>query len=185
MSRALTPDVTKVCLAQSLLPYLWRDGHLGGRRFSVLMTRLPMAEIQSRLDVAAQAHPERKTLSDFRADPALVAAESEALAAADSIVTPHAEIAALFGTRAVRLEWSMPKTAAQAGLAVPGRIAFPGPTLARKGAYELREATISKAPAFGTAVASAAPSDRIGWRASRRSSNPHCSKKRHVPCLPR
>jgi hypothetical protein len=140
MSRALTPDVTKVCLAQSLLPYLWRDGHLGGRRFSVLMTRLPMAEIQSRLDVAAQAHPERKTLSDFRADPALVAAESEALAAADSIVTPHAEIAALFGTRAVRLEWSMPKTAAQAGLAVPGRIAFPGPTLARKGAYELREA---------------------------------------------
>lgn len=140
MARALTPEVTEVCLAQSLLPYLWRDGHLGGRRFSVLMTRLPMAEIQARLDVAAQAHPERKTLSDFRADPALVAAESEALAAADAIVTPHAEIAALFGSRVVRLEWSMPKTAAQAGLAVPGRIAFPGPALARKGAYELREA---------------------------------------------
>jgi hypothetical protein len=140
MARALTAEVTEVCVAQSLLPYLWRDGHLGGRKFSVLMTRLPMAEIQARLDAAALAHPERRTLSDFRADPDLVATEAEALAAADSIVTPHAEIAELFGKHAVRLEWSMPKALPRTAAGVPRRIAFPGPTLARKGAYELREA---------------------------------------------
>jgi len=140
MARALTPEVTAICVAQSLLPYLWRDGHLGGRKFSVLMTRLPMEVIQARLDAAALVHPERRTLSDFRADPALVAAEAEALAAADAIVTPHAEIAKLFGSRTLRLEWSMPKTFPRAAAAVPGCIAFPGPTLARKGAYELREA---------------------------------------------
>jgi hypothetical protein len=29
---------------QNLLPFLWRDGHLGGRTFDVLMTRLPIAK---------------------------------------------------------------------------------------------------------------------------------------------
>jgi VanW like protein len=140
LARLLTPDVTALCIAQSLLPTLWRDGHLGGREFSVLMTRLPMAEIQSRLDVAARAHSERKTLADFRADPALIAAEREALEAADAIVTPHAEIARLFGERAVLLDWHMPKSASRCGEIVPRRIAFPGPTIARKGAYELRDA---------------------------------------------
>ena len=140
LARALKPDVTEVCVAQSLLPYLWRDGHLGGRRFSILMTRLPMAEIQARLDAAARAHPERETLSDFRADPVLVRAEAEALAAAEQIITPHAEVAEMFGERAVRLEWSRPKSSQRTGQAVARRIAFPGPTLARKGAYEVREA---------------------------------------------
>jgi hypothetical protein len=140
LSRALAPDATEVCVAQSLLPYLWRDGHLGGRSFSVLMTRLPMAAIQTRLDAAASAHPERKTLSDFRADPAIVRAEAEALAAAEHIITPHAEVAEMFGERAVLLEWSRPKSLQRAGKVVARRIAFPGPTLARKGAYEMREA---------------------------------------------
>ncbi|HEY2069537.1 MAG TPA: VanW family protein [Rhizomicrobium sp.] len=136
----LTPDVTEICVAQSLLPHLWRLGHLGGRQFSVLMTRLPMAEIQSRLDAASRAHPERKSLADFRADPALVAAESAALAAADTIVTPHTETARLFGTRALLLDWHMPPAAPRAVAIIRDRIAFPGPTLARKGAYELRDA---------------------------------------------
>ncbi|MBI3677290.1 MAG: VanW family protein [Proteobacteria bacterium] len=137
---ALGPEVTDVCITQSLLPMLWRDGHLAGRRFRVLMQRLPMAEIQARLDTAARAHPERKTLSDFRADPALIALESEALAAADAVVTPHTEIAALFGERAIKLNWVMPLTTKLERAPVPRRIAFVGPTIARKGAYELREA---------------------------------------------
>lgn len=139
LARYLAPDVTEIVVAQTLLPYLWRDGHLGGRKITVLMTRLPMGELQARLDAAARLHPERGTLSDFRADPVLMRAEAEALAAADSIVTPHAEIAALFGERAILLDWTEPK----ARIAhAPGsrRIAFPGPTIARKGAYELREA---------------------------------------------
>ncbi len=140
LAQALTPEVTEVVVAQSLLPFLWRDGHLGGRRFAVLMTRMPMAEIEARLNAAAAAYPERRTLADFRADAALVAAETEALAAADGIVTPHAEIAALFGERAVRLDWARPKGRMRDAAIVPKRIAFVGPTIARKGAYEVRAA---------------------------------------------
>jgi len=137
--RLLTLDVTAVTVAQSYLPFLHRGGWLGGREVSVLMTRLPMAVLQARLDAAAARHPDLATLGDFRAPAWLAEAEAEALAGADRIVTPHAEIAALFGDRAVRLAWA----AAQPGgrsAPVAGRIAFPGPTVARKGAHALREA---------------------------------------------
>jgi hypothetical protein len=143
LARVLTPDATDVVVAQSLLPFLWRDGHLGGRRFTVLMTRMPLTEIQARLNAAATRHPERKTLADFRADPALVVAESEALAAADLVVTPHAEIATLFGDRAMQLDWSRRKSRPRGGAVVSRRIAFAGPTIARKGAYELRSAAMA------------------------------------------
>ena len=136
----LPPDATELVVAQSFLPHLWRDGHLGGRRFSVLMTRPPMEVIQARLDSAFAAHPDRATLADFRADPALVRWEAEALAAADHLVTPHADLASLFPGRSLRLDWRRPAcTAAAPGGGRPRRIAFPGPTLARKGAFEVRE----------------------------------------------
>jgi hypothetical protein len=142
LGRALTPDVTELCVAQSLLPFLWQSGVLGGRRVTVLMTRLPMAELQARLDRAAARHPDRATLSDFRAPAPLVAAEDEALAAAERIVTPHVEIAALFPGRAERLDWQMPQAGARE--AKPRRaIAFPGPSIARKGAHALREAALA------------------------------------------
>jgi len=138
-ARHLDADVTDLVVAQSLLPTLWREGHLGGRQFSVLMTRLPMRALQERLDMAARQYPDRATLKDFRVDRALLHAEEEALAAADRIVTPHADIAVLFGERATVLDWKTPSTCFKHA---PGsrRIAFPGPTIARKGAYELREA---------------------------------------------
>jgi len=138
-ARHLDADVAELVVAQSLLPTLWREGHLGGRKFSVLMTRLPMRVLQDRLDAVSQHHPERATLKDFRADPALLRAEEESLAAAQEIVTPHADIAALFGDRAIVLNWKTPSTRFKHA---PGsrRIAFTGPTVARKGAYELREA---------------------------------------------
>ena len=139
LARQLGPEVVEVCVAQSLLANLWREGWLGGRRFSVMMTRLPITVLQARLDAAAAAHPERKSLADYRAPAAIAEAETAALAAAESIVTPHAEIAALFAERAVRLNWMRP--VAPARVAPPrGVVAFPGPTIARKGAYELREA---------------------------------------------
>jgi hypothetical protein len=141
LSRLLTPDVTKVVVAQSLLPFLWREGHLGGREVDVLMTRLPMAELHARLDRALAAHPERPTLGDFRAPRELVNAETEALAYASRIITPHAEIAALYADKAITLGWRRPavRPMVRRGPA-PRRIAFPGPTVARKGAYEVRAA---------------------------------------------
>jgi hypothetical protein len=141
LARLLTPDVTKVVVAQSLLPFLWREGHLGGRDVEVLMTRLPIGELHARLDQAFAAHPERSTLGDFRAPQELLEAEAEALAYASRIVTPHTEIAALFADRAVTLEWRGPRVQSIARPASSRRtIGFPGPTVARKGAYELREA---------------------------------------------
>jgi hypothetical protein len=141
LSRLLTPDVTKVVVAQSLLPFLWREGHLGGREVDVLMTRLPMGELHARLDRALAAHPERPTLGDFRAPRELVDAEAEALAYASRIITPHAEIAALYADKAITLGWRRPavRPMVRPGPA-PRRIAFPGPTVARKGAYEMRAA---------------------------------------------
>ena len=139
LARRLTPDITELVVAQSLLAALWRDGALGGRRFSVLMTRLPADVLQARLDAAFAAHPDRATLADYRAEPWFAAAEAEALEAVARIVTPHAEIAALFGERAQRLEWRRPPPPARPP--EPGDVfAFPGPTVARKGAYEVREA---------------------------------------------
>ena len=142
LGRALAPDATEVCVAQSLLPFLSRAGLLGGRRITVLMTRLPMAALQAKLDAAAAAHPERATLADFRAPADLVAAEAEALAAAERIVTPHAEIAALFPGRAERLDWRMPEAAVIPRSLHARAVAFPGPSLARKGAHELRAAAL-------------------------------------------
>ena len=131
--------MTAVTVAQSYLPFLWREGHLGGRQVSVLMTRLPMTVLQARLDSAAAAHPEHATLADFRAPAWLAEAEAEALAGADWIITPHAEIAGLFGDRAIRLPWQIPAAGPRAP--VRGRrIVFPGPTVARKGAHVLRDA---------------------------------------------
>jgi hypothetical protein len=139
---ALGFDVMHVVVAQNLLPYLWRDGHLGGRTFDVLMAQLPMAALHERLDLAARLHPESPTLADFRADPGLIAAEAEALAHARHVVTPHAEVASLFGGRAVLLEWARPaaRPAVTRSAGARPRIVFPGPTAGRKGAYELREA---------------------------------------------
>lgn len=141
-ARRLAPEATHVVVAQSLLPYLWRDGHLKGRSFDVLMAALPMGELQQRLDRAAKLHPESKTLGDFRADPALVAAEAAALERARKIVTAHADVAALFPTKAVALAWAAPSAAPARSVAPAGkpRIVFPAATLGRKGAYELRAA---------------------------------------------
>ena len=131
----LPPEVSHVVAMQTLLPFLWQAGHLGGRSFDVLMTRLPLAVLQARLDAVHQRYPQSHTLGDFRVDRALVESETQALQAADKIITPHREIAALFPDRAVLLEWHLPTI----DQPQPGEaILFPASTLGRKGAYELR-----------------------------------------------
>ncbi len=136
-ARGLPFAATHLVVSQTLLPFLWRDGVLGGRSFDVLMTRLPLAALQATLDRAAQAWPQSPTLADFRADPALLEAESAALAAARRWITPHSHIARLAGARAEKLAWHLPAP----GPARTSRgtsVAFPASTLGRKGAYELR-----------------------------------------------
>ncbi|MDE2127046.1 MAG: VanW family protein [Armatimonadetes bacterium] len=140
LAGSLAPHNTDVTVAQSLLPFLWRDGHLGGRSFQVLMTRMPLASLHAKLDGAMALNPERKTLGEFRAPAWMVDAETAALRAAQHIITPHAAVAALFPGQALRLPWRLPS----AVRFEPGNaVLFPGPTAARKGAFELREAARS------------------------------------------
>ena len=148
-AKKLTFDVTHVVVSQNLLPFLWKKGVLGGRTFDVLMNALPMDELQKRLDLAFALHPNSQTLGDFRAENQLLEAEREALRNARRIITPHTEIAALFGARAEILDWKMPKASKRnlpktkdfikreyAKLTV----VFPASTVGRKGSFELREA---------------------------------------------
>ena len=39
---------TRLIIAQSLAPHLWRTGAFGGRRVDILMTRPPIRTLQSR-----------------------------------------------------------------------------------------------------------------------------------------
>jgi len=137
-ARLLHPEHTHLVIAQNLLPFLWRDGVLGGRTFDVLMVRLPIAHLQAQLDLAARLHPESTTCADFRAPRWIAEAEAAALAAAEHWITPHRAVAELAGDRAIVVPWKMPTSI---GARRPGnRIVFPASTLGRKGAYELREA---------------------------------------------
>ena len=143
MARSLPIDLHRLVIAQNLLPALWRRGALGGRRFEVLLTRLPLSELHARLDHAADGRRESPTLRDFRAEPWRVAAEQAALAAAERLITPHAALAALFPGRCERLPWVLPEPAAQPAAQPHHRrplLAFPASTVGRKGAWELREA---------------------------------------------
>jgi hypothetical protein len=140
-AKKLTFDATHVVVSQNLLPFLWEKGVLGGRTFDVLMNALPAGEIQKRLDIAFALNPDSRTLGDFRAGRGLIEAEREALQNARRIITPHTEIAALFGARAELLDWHLP-----AAKIVTKKqnakftIVFPASTVGRKGCYELREA---------------------------------------------
>lgn len=141
-SERLSFDSLHLVVQQNLLPYLWRDGHLGGRTFDVLMTALPMTELQTRLDSAAKLHPQSSTLADFRADDELLNAENEALASARKLITTHTGIAALYPDKVELLQWRLPQT--KNGQGVKNNkptIIFPAATVGRKGCYELRDAT--------------------------------------------
>lgn len=134
-------DALHIVVQQNLLPYLWQSGNLGGRTFDVLMTALPMAELQKRLDHAFQLHSESTTLGDFRADPKLVAAETEALKNARRVITTHSLIASLFPEKADLIDWKMSNAAPiKRQSNEKPRIVFPASTVGRKGCYELREA---------------------------------------------
>lgn len=140
-ARDLRFDVLHVVVQQNLLPFLWRSGQLRGRTFDVLMTALPMAELQSRLDAAHKVNPQSKTLGDFRADPTLISDEWEALGRARRIITSHTDIASIFPVKAEVLQWKMPEIEQlKKHENEKPTIVFPASTVGRKGCYELREA---------------------------------------------
>lgn len=140
LARRLEPRDVDLVLPQCLLPFLWREGHLAGRRYAVMMTALPMRALQAVLDDAVARHPDTMSLRDFRADPALVEAEWNALQAAQAWWSPHAQVLALAGGRARALPWRVPGPLARpsrGGVGARPRLFFPASPLARKGILEL------------------------------------------------
>ncbi len=141
MAKALASQLpsaaTHLVISQNLLPFLWREGVLGGRTFDVFMHRLPLSELQHALDQAAQRFPQSRTLGDFRAPADILHAEEEALGAARALLTPHSHIAQRAGEKAVRLAWHIPSPRQ---VEKGEWIVFPASTLGRKGAYEMRAA---------------------------------------------
>jgi len=137
-AKQLDYTVAHVTVMQNLLPFLWRDGHLAGRSFDVLMTTLPLAELHERLDAACAANPQSPTLGDFRAPAGLVEMESAALRHANRLITPHSDIAKIYPEKTTLLDWARPTGTAAAPTGK--RVVFTGPCVGRKGAYELRAA---------------------------------------------
>ena len=137
MAGILPFDAEHVVVAQSLLPFLWLTDALGGRTFDVLMTRLPLSRLHQLLDDTGNQHPQFSTFREYRSPHWIVDAELEALANAQRVIAPHTALAELFGERFVQLAWNLPKLSK----ARRGRtVVYPGPTVARKGAFALRTA---------------------------------------------
>lgn len=145
----LDPMARHLVVSQTLLPWLWKGGHLGGRTYDVLMQRWPLAELQRRLDTAAVAAPGCRTLTDFRADPEWIHLEAEALAGAARLITPHLALAQFLGSRAVHTGWLLPEPETHTGRRTPGKPApgaaesrwfFPASPLGRKGINEMAAA---------------------------------------------
>lgn len=135
-ARQLKPEHTHLVVAQPLLPHLWRLGVLQGRSFEVLLDRLPIDAMHRVLDAARDRYPTSTTLGDFRAPPAIAAAEREALGEAVRLITPHRAVAARFPPDRVELiDWlpARPLPVKRGGRT----ILFAGPALARKGAFTM------------------------------------------------
>jgi hypothetical protein len=164
-AKTLRAADTELVVPLDWLALLACEGGLRGRRYSVLMTRAPLSMLHHRLDEAA-ARLALASLHDFRASPARVAAEWQALQGAVRVVTPHAEMAAHLRAKlpaeVVQLDW---QPAAEPVNPAPGRhgrrVLFPASSLARMGAVELRSAC--RALGFGLDVLGRAEEDAAFW----------------------
>ncbi len=146
-ARRLRPHHTHLVVDQGLLLPLARLGALQGRTYEVLMSALPIAELQRRLDDAAARLPAVASLRDFRAPEADGDLEHAALGAAARFATPHREVArhlrAHHAAPVDELAWTPPAPGARATprpRATSPLVAFPASALARKGAPELAAA---------------------------------------------
>ncbi|GLB47789.1 VanW family protein [Neptunitalea lumnitzerae] len=130
-------ESTHLVIQQNLLPFVYASGALGGRTFDVLMTRLPMEYLQEQLDKAFALYPNSETLKDFRAPHTLIELENKALTQAQTIITPHTGIAALFTHKTKLIPWVNP--ASVLNTPIGKQILLPASGVGRKGAYEVKQ----------------------------------------------
>lgn len=168
--RWLGPEHTELVVDQSLLVPLWRAGHLGGRRFAVLVSALPAQELQQRLDEASRRWPHAPSLTDFRVDASHAAAELAALRAAAQAWTPHHEVARYLRTLGLPdvglLPWQRPASVytAAASPSCPDAplVVFAASALPRKGAHEM--AAAMRELGWRVRILGSASSDQKLWQ---------------------
>ncbi|TWP23837.1 glycosyltransferase [Apibacter muscae] len=101
------------------------------------MYRYPIGILQKKLDGIYDIHPQTNTLNEYRAPNSIIINEDKGLKKARKIVTPHRKISELFFQKSILLNWSInieKNITLEKGL----KVLFPGSSLARKGAYEVR-----------------------------------------------
>ncbi|MCB9251333.1 MAG: VanW family protein [Flavobacteriales bacterium] len=136
ISEFLLPESTHLVLSQNFLPFLFKNGTLGGRTYDVLMTRPPLENLQQTLDQAYLKYPSSRTLSDFRVSQEILDNDNLSLTGSESILTPHKQIADIFNNKSCQIDWVYPDMKRKY---LKGRdVLFPGSLLARKGAFEIK-----------------------------------------------
>ncbi|PJJ79189.1 VanW family protein [Mucilaginibacter auburnensis] len=141
IAKRIPYNATQLVVAQNLLPFLQQEGLFGGRRYNVLMTRLPLTYLHDRLNIAHKLYPQSKTLDDFRANDDIVESEILALNRAEHIITPHEEIAELFNNKVIKLKWAHSDIPAKEKIR-GNKVLFPASGVARKGAFEIKRLAI-------------------------------------------
>jgi glycosyltransferase involved in cell wall biosynthesis len=145
---------THLVIPQPLLVWFYLNGELAGREYDVLMSAMPMSEIEAELDRAMSRYgyhingghystPDGNavTLGDYRAPEFLVEAERKALAGATKLVSPHAKILEWAGEKGEPLDWILPDPITpQTKVDATFEIFLAGASLGRKGIFDLRAA---------------------------------------------
>ena len=159
-AKKLKASDTYLVIPQPLLVWLYLEGELAGREYDVLMSAMPMAEIERELDEAMKRYgfitkdgyyeatnsenpcgENGVTLGDFRAPKDLIAAEQEALSGATRLITSHVKILEWAGEKGVALDWILPSPIASLSKDNQTfKLLLAGPSLGRKGIFDLRAA---------------------------------------------
>ncbi len=134
--RQLSYDVGHLVIGQNYLLPFYQQGSLGGRTYDVLMNRFALKILQKNLDQATIKHPGSQTLKDFRVSATMIENEWKLLEQAERIMTPHGYLAGLFPEKTILLPWQLPNILKKPSLS--NQIVFLGPTVGRRGAYEMR-----------------------------------------------
>ncbi len=140
---------TEFILDQRLLPWLWDQGILIDRKYSVLFRHLPIIKMQERLDLLAAEFPTDQTLIDFRAPLRVAEAEWKSLKSAQRLYSSHDELITLMDRvesihrsteksliekdRVEKTEISKPTTWKMILQSDRPYLLFPGPSLSREG----------------------------------------------------
>ncbi|TWP29124.1 hypothetical protein ETU09_04595 [Apibacter muscae] len=131
-------ETTHLVISQNILRYFIEYNLTGGRTFDVLMYRYPIDILQKKLDGIYDIHQQSNTLNEYRAPNSIIINEDKGLKKARKIVTPHRKISELFFQKSILLNCSInieKNITLEKGL----KVLFPGSSLARKGAFEVRK----------------------------------------------